>query len=416
MKTYRRIINISSIVFLLTLVIFYGYRLIYYYKLEHQTNNNIPIPIYQKLINNKGIEGTNYGLLKDENGYIYGPKSTDNYLYYVGRLWRIIGIDENNNIKLITDEGQTLLSWEEDTSFKDSNIYTWLNSSDIENSGIFEKSLKETISSNVKIDDSYVTLLTKEEFEKIGTNSYLVDGNNFWINNDTRSYINSKGEIVTDVNDYDAFNVRPVIVLNSSYNYISGMGTKEDPYIIYNEEKEKLHQTYVGEYLTYNNLLWRIIDTNGSIKVSLEGYIENESNFSDNSNLFNLKEGIGSFLNDEYYVTIEDNDYIIQNDYYIGSFSDDDNYSYLNTYIDKITAYIGLPKIGDFFINSYDNYYTLTPSESSKNVIYVVNKNKRLFADFVTENYKIRPVICLDSEIFILNGNGTKTNPYEIGR
>lgn len=416
MKTYRKIINISSIIFLLALIIFYGYRLVYYYKLEHQPYSDVPVPIYQKLINSKGIEGTNYGLLKDTNGYIYGPKSTDNYLYYAGRLWRIIGIDENNNIKLITDESQTILTWEEDTTFKDSNIYTWLNNTEVENSGIFEKSLKETTSGNIKIGDGIVTLLTKEEYEKIGANSYLVDGNNFWINGDTRSYVNNKGEIITDVNDYDAMNVRPVIILNSSYNYISGNGTKENPYIIYNPLKEKLNSTYVGEYITYNNLLWRIIDTTDNIRVSLEGYVENEQTFSNNSNLFNIKDGIGNYLNGEYYQTLENNDYIVQNDYFMGSFNKDDHYSYLNTYSDKVNVYIGLPKVGDFFINSYDNYYTLTPSESSQNVIYVMNKNKRLFADFVTEKYQIRPVITLDSEIFILGGSGTKESPYEIGR
>lgn len=416
MKAYRKIINISSIVFLLTLVIFYGYRLIYYYKLEHQPNGNIPVPLYQKLINNKGIEGTNYGLLKDEKGYIFGSKSTDNYLYYVGRLWRIIGIDENNNIKLITDDGQTILTWEENTSFKASNIYTWLNSSDTINSGIFEKSLKETISSNVKINDAYISILDQDEFEKIGSNSYLVDGTNFWINGDTRKYVNSKGEITTDANDYDAFNVRPVIVLNSSYNYISGNGTKESPYIIYAPYKEQLSSAYVGEYIKYNNQLWRIIDASDNIKVALEGYIEVDNNFSDKSNVINDIEGIGSYLNNEYYETLENNDYITENNYYVGSFNDNNSYSYLNTYNNDVLLHIGLPQIGDFFISSYDDYYTLTPSKDSSSTIYVINKNKRLFADFITEKYKIRPVLYLNKDIFILNGDGTKTSPYEVGR
>lgn len=413
MKVYRKIINVASIIFLLLLVLFYGYRLVYYYKLEHQPNTNAPIPFHQRLINNKGIEGTNYGLLEDGDGYLYGPKSTDNYVYYVGRLWRIIGLDKDGNIKLITDEGQTILAWEDDKTFKESNIYTWLNKTDDLSSGVFEKSLKETISSNILTNDAYVSLLTRDEFEKIGSDSYLVNGTNFWLAGDNRSYVNANGEVTDETNDYDAFNVRPVIVINSSYNYISGTGTKEDPYIIYAPYKEQLSSTYVGEYLKYNNLLWRIIDTNDNIKVALEGYETSDEVFSHKSNKLNDEEGIGYFLNNDYYNRLENNDYIVPSNYYIGSF---DNYSYVNTYNDSVLLYVGLPQIGDFFINSYDNYYTLTPLDSSDETIYVINDHKRLFADFIDEAYQIRPVLYLDKEIFILNGDGTKDNPYEIGR
>ena len=419
-KKFRILFNLLSFLFLGLLVVFYGYRLIYYYKLEHPSNSNEEIKFYQKLINNKGISGMNYGLQEDENEYIFGPKSTDNYLYYLGRIWRIVGIDENNNIKIITDESQTLLSWESDVSFFNSDINTWLNNNDNDFSGIFEKSLKQH--SYILNQESNISLLTKKEYEKIGNDNYLVDGNSFWIideDNDIPTYVNNNGECVNDTNSFETFGVRPVIKLSQEVNYISGSGTKENPYIIYNYVPENLSATYVGEYLNYNNYLWRIIDVNdSSIKLAMDGYVETENQvvFSSYSNLFNANNGIGYYLNNDFYNTLSNNDYIIDSVYYNGNYNKNDVYSYLNTYDNSIDSKVGMYKIGDFFITDYNNFYTLTSSETASNIVYVVNQNNKLYADFITSEYKIRPILSLDASIFVLEGNGTKNNPYEIGR
>ena len=48
--------------------------------------------------------------------------------------------------------------------------------------------------------------------------------------------------------------------------------------------------------------------------------------------------------------------------------------------------------------------------------IYVINKSRKLFADLISSEYKVRPTLSLASDIFIIEGNGTKDKPFEIGR
>ena len=164
-KTFRILFNSLSIVFLSILVVFYGYRLFYYYRIEHPKNGNIEIKLYEKLTSKQGIEGMNYGLQKDGDGYFYAAGSNDNYLYYLGRMWRIVNIDKDGNIKLITDEVQTILSYDNSKTFDESDINMWLNINDNDYSGVFEKSLKDT-SNIIKQNENTVSLLTKSEYEK----------------------------------------------------------------------------------------------------------------------------------------------------------------------------------------------------------------------------------------------------------
>lgn len=407
-KKRRILFNLFSFLFLITLVVFYGYRLFYFYKLEHTASTDGPVKFSELLINNAGIEGMNYGLQKTDDGYYFETKSVDNYLLFLGRTWRIIGVDNENNIKAITEEVQTLLSWKEDASFEESDIYTWLKRSDVEHSGIFEESLKQ----NTYIKD--ISLLTKQEYQRLKENNFLI-GENFWIIDEKPSFIDNKGELQVE-EDNNIYGVRPVITLSSDVLYISGSGTETNPYIISSDVKEKLNDTYVGEYLTYNDNLWRIIEVNDtSTKVVLDSSLEDDTIFGSSNNEFNLKSGIGNYLNNDFYETLLNEDYIIEKDFYIGTFENKNNYSYLNTYENSVKVKIGLYKIGDFFINSENDIYTLSPSTDSKEAIYTI-RNKKLFVDLVTNAHKIKPVIYLDSDIFIIKGDGTKNNPYEIGR
>ena len=200
--------------------------------------------------------------------------------------------------------------------------------------------------------------------------------------------------------------------------YTSGNGTIDNPYIIDNSVKEKITDAYVGEYLNYGGYTFRIIDVNDiSVKVALDGYIDtNEYSYSKYDNTFSIREGIGYYLNNEFYNSLANNNYIVDSKYYTGSYSYNDNYSYLNTYLDEVDAKVGLYKIGDFFITSYNEYSTLTPSEASKQTIYVINKNRKLFADLIDSAYRVRPVLSLATDLFIIEGNGTKEKPFKIGR
>lgn len=415
----RIIFNICSIVFLSLLVVFYGYRLFYYYMLEHKTYENKIVSLYEKLIDNKGIIGTDKGLVAKDNIYVYTTKSDDNYLYFAGRMWRIISIDENNNIKMITEDPQTLLTWNKDTEFNDSDINIWLNKNENENSGIFEASLKENIDRLMKQNNLIATLLTKEEYELLNKNNYLMNNTPFWIIGDDNlpAYVDIHGNIKNDFENSDFYGVRPVIILSSDWLYLSGSGIKDDPYILESNEKDVLGKAYVGEYVKYSGYDWKVIGVDSEkTKLVLNSSIENTNIFSKYDNVYSIKEGIGLYLNTEFYNSLENNDYILNSSYNINSYVINNEYSYLNTYNKSIEAFVGLYSLGDFFISEVGNTYTLTPYLSTKNTIYTINDNKKIYADFINSTYNVQPVISIDSNLFIIGGNGTKEKPYEIGR
>lgn len=404
------IFNIFSITVLCFLTFFYAFRLVKYYILEHKEYKAETTKLVEVLMNNKGILGTDDGLQPLDNEYIYGSKSTNNYLYFVGRLWRIVSIDENNNIKLITDESQTILPWS-DVDYVESDIYKYLIKKDTKNTGIFELSLKEQTEKLAKLDNN-ISLLSIEEYEKLNQNNYLVN-DDFWIigNDNKPAYINSKGEV--EVETYSKIlGVRPVITLSEDVIYISGNGNIDKPYQIMGHGGENITSTYIGEYINFNDSLWRVINIDETgVTISLDSSLDDEIVFG-SSNIFNTSNGIGKYLNTTYYNSITNKDYIVKSNYYIGSY---DN-SYLDTYNKSINVNISTSKIGDFFINTVENVFTINYYPHDTKSIYIINNNKKLYIDYYTSKHKVRPILKLSNELFITSGKGTKTSPYEVGK
>lgn len=407
MKKGRIIFNVLSIIFILSLFIIYGYRLVHFYRLEHRVYEANEAILIDVLMDSKGIDGADEGLQKSESGYIYGSKSKNNYLYYAGRLWRIVSIDENNNIKLITDDMQTILGVN-DNNYDGSNIYNWLNVTDEANSGVFEKSLK-----GVTLTDK-VSLLDMKEYSLLTENNYLSNLTPYLITNEGKlSYVDSKG-VHDDVNG--VYGIRPVITIPGNTLYISGNGNLDVPYIINGNVSSKVSDLYVGEYVKYNDYLWRVIGYNdNSIRLVMDGTIDVNDQFSID-NHYNINAGIGYYLNNDFLNSLENNDYIVSSVFNTGNYIPT-AYNYLDTYSSSVEAKVGMLSIGDFYINEYENIYTITYYSRTKNTIYVINNNRKFYADLYTSSkYKVRPVINIDSTLEIKDGKGTKEFAYEIGR
>lgn len=404
MKIGRIIFNILSILFICSLIGIYSYRLIHFYKLEHMVYENSESKLYEVLINNKGIEGTDEGLQTSDDGYIYGSKSENNYAYYAGRMWRIISIDKENRVKMITDEAQTLLAWDKE-EFEASDINKWLNKNeDDANSGIFEKSLKT---------DTKASLLSISEYKRLKENNYLISETPYWIiDEDNKAmYVDAKGEINKD-NKSSFFGVRPTIVIPNDVIYTRGTGASDNPYIFTNDNVTTLKDAYVGEYVSFNDSNWRIIEVDDTkVKVALDDVITYDKNFG-STNIYNASNGVGQYLNTTYYNEIENKDYILDGTYYTGNY----NNGYESTYTSNVTLKIGIYRMGEFFINELPSVYTMTPYARTKNTIYTINNNKKVYADYITKKNNLRPTLYLDGTLNILEGKGTKDFAYKVGK
>ena len=117
----------------------------------------------------------------------------------------------------------------------------------------------------------------------------------------------------------------------------------------------------------------------------------------------------------EFINEFENADYLVPVSFNIGNYIPT-AHNYLDTYSNSVDAKVGMLSIGDFYISEYENIYTGTIYGRTKNTIYVINSNRKLYADLYTAKYRVRPVIGIDSSLKIVSGKGTKEFAYEIGR
>ena len=444
-----------SIVSLASLFIIYGYRFIHYYRLEanivDDTEISEPISIYNHLLtylpeDDILIQKEN-GLIKNEdNTYYFKGQVENNFVYYSGRLWRIIKTTKDKNIVLISEEIQTLMPYGEDIEYQNSYLYNYLNN--IDEYSLFYKTLnntdilvntqycEDTVTSTENVtceatkSDYQITLLNLKDYLNSGANEGFLNNNTyFWLmdfnQNNELYYVFDKGGINT-TSEYKTIHhgVRPVITIDGTLLLTSGDGTKGNPYSLDEYEDYKLINVGVGEYLEYNNNLWRIISKQDkSVKAIMEGYIkendqEIEKIFSTKNNTFDIndKNNIAYYLNNDYYNSLNNKEYLVKGPFYTGKYTTDTR-DYKLVYKEKINAYIGLPQVGDLYINTYNNTLTsLAITDHMNNILYIINENNSLYTSKINEKEKIRPVINLDGNLIALSGEGTKESPYIIGR
>ena len=161
----------------------------------------------------KNITTIGDGLYKEDDIYIFKGKEVNNYLEYSGYLFRIILIDENNNIELITEESLTNLAWGIESDYEKSYIKDWLIGED-EHKGVFYDSLNnpdnylidfdfciEKVNENSKEcqenTKSKVGLLSLLEYKRAGgSKSFLQTDNYWWLSNPSEDgvwYVYSNG-------------------------------------------------------------------------------------------------------------------------------------------------------------------------------------------------------------------------------
>lgn len=423
MKDWEKKFIFFNILTIFIICSIYSYKLIHYYRLEHKqsflTTNNL----YETL-KNKPITYNNSGLYKIDNNYYYKGKVTDNYLYYSARLWRIISFNDNG-IKLITEDTQTSMVWSTENNYKNSYIYNWLNITDKEHSGIFLNSLnnyknylikhswctdivtKDNQTCNDTLND-YVGLISIEEYLKAGgIESYLNNNNYFWTINASENnvwYIFDKGGINDETNDdtgYHSYGVRPSIVLDINTPLYKGDGTKDNPYIIENDNSVILNHKNIGSYIKYNDNLFRIIEKNDDyIKLTLAYHLE-DSKVNYNN--------INQYLNNVLLNKLEKNN-LVKCPYYGGNYNKDNNYDYKEIYNKKEYSYIGLPNVTELFITDDSDIWLNNYNNNS--LIYTTNTLGRLFLDNKDNLHYLKPSICIKSNITITSGSGTSTDPY----
>ena len=440
-KLFYTSVIVLNILWILLLLGYYTFRLVHYYQLEHQTEAKDHLLVNQLLLD-KNIKVQGDGLYESNDGYVFKGKDVNNYVSYSGFLFRIVGVTADKKIKLITDDTITNLAYGLAT-YEKSHLRTWLNPIEGQaHSGIFYQQLNAPANYLVKnkfcyskVDDiknencnDYVTdqigLLTFQDFKNArGKNSYLNNHTNYFItavdHQNQAWYITSKGELSNQSATGDvlySYGVRPVLYFNSQVKLVSGDGSKQKPYQIEQSQPTKLKDVAVGSYLHFCDYNWRVISKEtGKIKVAMDGTLNGVRTFDSMNILYdpNSRTNIGYYLNHEFYQSLKDQTSMVTGSFYTGEYNHTNNYNYLRTFDRSVTAYVGLPQVGELFFHEYDNTFTLTPASSEAETIFTIT-NQNLFADLLSSKKQVRPVIYLKDQLTI-TGTGGKDDPYKVG-
>ena len=280
-------------------------------------------------------DGTTYNYM---GGCYIKENSTNNFLWYSGFLWRIMGINADGTVRLITDENVTAIPWGASSTaqnWDDSYAKDWLNEyfySRLKGNNIIKEetwcsetttdnsSARATCTDNLSKESAYVGLITLDEYNLSGgSSSYLNIGQSQWTmtpnssSNAWNVYSNGNADRSSVSN---TGGLRAVINVNFDVTITSGNGTlgatwssEAGPYVL-NEDKSievtgKLNEKATsGEYVLFTEKKYRVVDkdSNGNTKLILDGYYEETEGKTytmsyGSNNTFSKDTGIGQKLN-----------------------------------------------------------------------------------------------------------------------
>lgn len=443
----RPVLITLNVSLLIIIALFYTFRLVKYYLKEngHKDADTTTL-LVDELIKKQSYVDQTKGLVYDKNASIYRyiGKVEDNYLEYSGILFRIVGIDKDNNIKAISDSNLTLMYSGLEKGFDKSYVYKWLNKSDEKYSGIFENNMDSTdkyLTNTYLCDDvvsdlkninceknnnvDKITLLSLYDYASAGgKESYLNNGESYYLSTiddkNNNYFINTTGDVGLNKISSKIYGVRPVITIKNDVALMHGDGSKTSPYAVIEKSISKLSDVYISKYINYSGSTYRVISTGENVKIALSDNIKDgdkylEKTFGGKNNIYSTtKKTIGEYLNNTYYKSIKNNDLIVKSSYGIGS-NTLDNLDYTAVYSKTNTFNIGMLTLGDMFISDTKNVLTMNRGIESSMIINVINKDGNVFGDLIASKYEVRPTMYLKGNINIVSGDGSIDSPYELG-
>lgn len=432
--SFQKIFCFLSILFIVSCFAFYGTRFIKLY-LENRKTEIIEKDSLVKVLKENNNKNDDFKSVNGEN-YFTGKTDT-NYLMYNHILWRIIKLNSDNSLTAISDKALTYLAFGKTESFINSNVYNWLNSNEKEYTGILETALnknylQKTTICTTKLDelsntpcnetnnDNYFSLLSVVDYLNIGSkDSYLANDEYFYLsnlNNDNKVwYIDNEGNGKLSTGN-DILGIRPVITIKANVDYVSGKGTKDNPYII---EKDN---SLFGSYVKLGNDIWRIYQIkDNDIKLMLNDYLKvNNDNlkykYSNSTSYHNdtVNGSIAYYLNHTFLNNLSYKDKIKETKYENGYYNSSTEYNYINSLKNTVDTKVALMSIGDIYLNpELNNYFTMTGNSNRGGMVYAITEDKKIYAKQVSSTANIVPTISIDKSI-LTKGNGTKDSPFEM--
>ncbi|MBR0136900.1 MAG: hypothetical protein IJM15_00605 [Erysipelotrichaceae bacterium] len=425
--------------------------------------------LYEVVEKKVEILDSSNGLIKNEDGTLtYKGNVSDNYVFFNNRLYRMLGVDENSAIKIVTEDIETSFAIYERDSFENTSLFRWLNECEdiVETdgkgneirtnySGVYVKVLKDPYFNFIKITnntaavddlskitgqattkDYFFSLLTLEEYSKAsGANGFLNNGTEFWLANSNSDgcfwLVDRDGNVTISEGYAEMHGVRVTTTLSYEATVVAGDGTKNNPFIIENDYFDSdtkqpkpidiLTNAQSAQYLSFAGYNWKISGFNddGSVMAMMDGVLLDEEGkpllmqFGSLSYSPKTKNTLAYYLNNTFLKSLENyGDYLLEFTGYCGTFGGEDNYEYTSVYGKSYKAYVGIPDIGMMFLNEYSDIFISNAVYDSERLVNIISEYNWIYADLIASEHCVRPVVCFKGYLAIVSGTGSIDDPF----
>lgn len=400
------------------------------YKVKDSFNNETV-----KIRTVKVTETLNHIVKKDTKGKnVYQGTQYNNYVKIDGILFRIVGINEDGSVKLVSSENLASVNYD--------GVDSWLNDYFYEKLSDSAKKLivkQKFCNEEVNDPDNYKKCNKYSKKQYVGllsvadiNNSKDKDGSTDMISVRTLLFnLSSKNKAISYMTDSFVYNskkenveIRPVISIKNDTIVKQGDGSKDVPYVLKgNKNRVKvgdlISKAHVGDYINYSGYLWRVIDLNndGTTNVIMNdvvkngdlveyiGYDDQKIDATDkNSVAYSILNKSSRNVNTKY---------LSKRIYEIKKYTNEILYNNESKILKIETKYF-IPSIYDLFSASYyQNYWYSDLSEKNKNC-YMNYYGSTDCSKFSKDVKAIRLIGSLSSNIKVKSGNGTFDEPYII--
>ena len=395
---------ILSFVFILGCCIYYGSRLIKYYKIYNPKNEEtgeVLVNLSTKIIDDNEIVTSGDGLYSISGNYVFKGVSVNNYILIDDILFRIIRINGDKTIDLVMDEYINRLEWNEEITtydkssikkYVDTKVLPILNQDNLVKTTycvdkVYELSEVSCESTN---NDNYIRLLGINDYLNSlnDDKTYMTSGNEYiWLYNAGKNNAwHTTGTYLSNSKPNNIYGVKAVITLKNSLSYLKGNGTEYNPYII---EKNDL-KVKVGSYLDINDDIYIVYEIGKDyIKAESNKLLKTKQIFDKTSTDYS-ESSLKKYLEDTYLNSLGYKDFLI------------------NVNFSDVKSKIGLLSLSDFKFNSTLNNYFLDDSDSKLVSVY----NGSILKSEPSAKRNIRFGIGLKNNLSIISGNGSKYAPF----
>ena len=419
------------------------------YEVTYKITDSLENTTIKKRIVNV-TETLNHVVEKDtDKSNIYKGINDDNYVMLDGIIFKIVGINKDNTVKIVSSEALGNANYD--------GIDSWLNDYFYDK---LSDSAKEYIVKSTwcidTVNDLNTTNCTKYSLKKavgiLSVQDYNKSKDDQGISNIGNSTAvwtyNSKSDKTSIVNSYfnmsegglkeykefnkdEIFSIKPAVNIKKDASIVSGTGTSANPYILKgngNKHKtgEKISNVKTGTYISNSGYTWRVIgkDKDDTTEVVLIESLAGDDdiyyiNYGDK-----LDDYDPSKKNTLAYKIINDTTKYFRTNYFDKKNMEIKQYNDKVLYGKSSSSKNYNIKIRE--ISLFDLYSPISITSNSAWYQEVDKKNNQVYVDDATigttkysfdpvnEYYSVRLVGYLNKNVVIKDGSGTSDDPYTI--